>query len=155
MNEGKDLKTRIVKMEASDLDTVVEMDASSRSTPWSKQSFLKELQNPLSFCFTLKLEKGATEQLIGFICFRILEEESELFDLAIHSRYRQRGFGRQLMTFYLGFCHDLEVKTFYLETGASNRAAIRLYQSLSYQPIGKRVTFYQGREDALLMMRRA
>ena len=148
-------KTRILKMEASDLDTVAETDASSRLTPWSKESFLEELKNPLSSCFTLKLKKGATEQVIGFICFRILGEESELLDLAIHSRYRQRGFGKHLMTFYLDFCHERRVKTFYLETGVSNQSAIRLYQSFAYQPIGKRPKFYQGREDALLMMRRA
>ena len=155
MNERKNLKTRIVRMEVSDLDIIVEMDASSRPTPWSKESFLKELQNPLSSCFTLKLKKGGTEQVIGFICFRILGEESELLDLAIHSMYRQRGFGKHLMRFYFDFCHERRVKAFYLETGVSNRSAIRLYQSLAYQPIGKRPKFYQGREDALLMMRRA
>ncbi|HSB03882.1 MAG TPA: GNAT family N-acetyltransferase [Thermodesulfobacteriota bacterium] len=155
MNEEKDLKTRIVRMEVSDLDTVVEMDASSRPTPWSKESFLKELQNPLSSCFTLKLKKEATEQVIGFICFRILGEESELLDLVIHSRYRRKGFGKHLMSFYSDFCHERKIKSFYLETGVSNGPAIRLYQSLAYQPIGKRPRFYHGREDALLMMRRA
>lgn len=142
-------------MEVSDLDEVVEIDASSRLTPWSRQSFLKELQNPFSYCFTLRKENGSNDPAIGFICFRIVEDESELLSLAIHPHYRQKGLGKQLMKFYIDFCWQRQIKTFYLETGASNQPAIRLYRSFAYQPIGIRSKFYQGREDALLMMKRA
>ena len=145
----------IHKMRESDLDEVVQMDASSRPTPWSRQSFLQELQNPFSYCFTLKKDIESNDQNIGFLCFRIVEEESEILNLAIHPQYRQKGLGKQLMKFYIDFCSQREIKTFYLETGVSNQAAIRLYQSFSYHPIGIRPKYYQGKEDALLMVRRA
>ncbi|OGP90913.1 MAG: hypothetical protein A2157_05585 [Deltaproteobacteria bacterium RBG_16_47_11] len=145
----------ILKMEVSDLDQVADLDASSRLTPWSRQAFLEELQNPLSHCFTLKGEKGPNGHAIGFICFRIVGEESELLSLAIHLQYRQRGWGKELMKFYMDFCGQRNIKIFYLETGISNQPAIGLYRSFAYQPIGIRSKLYQGKEDALLMMRRA
>jgi ribosomal-protein-alanine N-acetyltransferase len=145
----------IQKMRESDLDEVVQMDASSRVTPWSRQSFLQELQNPFSFCFTLKKEIDSHDQNIGFLCFRIVEEESEILNLVIHPKFRGKGLGKQLMKFYIDFCSQREIKTFYLETAASNQAAIRLYRSFSYSPIGVRPKYYQEKEDALLMARRA
>ncbi len=155
MTEGKDFETRIVRMEVSDLDEVVDIDASSRSTPWSRQSFLEELGNPFSYCFTLKRRRGIHDQTRGFICFRIVDEESELFVLAIHPQCRQQGLGKKLMRFYFDLCSRRKIRTFYLEAGASNQSAIRLYQSFAYQPVGIRSKLYRGREDALLMMRKA
>jgi ribosomal-protein-alanine N-acetyltransferase len=149
------LDRKIAKMEVSDLGEVIEIDVASRLTPWSRQSFLEELRNPFAYCFTLKRIRGPDDQAIGFICFRIVKEESELLILAIHPHYRQRGLGKKLMTFYVDFCSERKIKTFYLDVGVSNQPAIRLYQSFAYQPIGRRSKFYQGREDALLMMRRA
>ena len=145
----------IQKMRESDLDEVVRMDASSRSTPWSRQSFQQELQNPFSYCFTLKMEIDSHDQDIGFLCFRIVEQESEILSLVIHPQFRGKGLGKQLMKFYIDFCSWRGIKAFYLETAASNQAAIRLYQSFSYYPIGLRPRYYQGKEDALLMARRA
>jgi ribosomal-protein-alanine N-acetyltransferase len=145
----------IQKMGESDLQEVVQMDASSRSIPWSRQSFLQELQNPFSYCFTLRMKIDSHDQNIGFLCFRIVEEESEILSLVIHPKFRCKGLGKHLMTFYIDFCSRREIKAFYLETAASNQAAIRLYRSFSYFPIGVRPKYYQGKEDALLMARRA
>ena len=145
----------IHKMDESDLDEVAEMDASSRPTPWSRQSFFQELQNPFSYCFTLKKEIDSHARNIGFLCFRIVGEESEILSLVIHPKYRRKGSGKQLMKFYIDFCSQREIKAFYLETGASNQGAICLYESFSYHPIAIKRKYYQGEEDALLMMRRA
>jgi ribosomal-protein-alanine N-acetyltransferase len=145
----------IHRMGESDLDEIAEMDVTSRPTPWSRQSFLQELQNPFSHCFTIKKEIDSHDQNIGFLCFRIVGQESEILNLVIHPQYRQMGLGRRMMRFYIDFCSQKEIKAFYLETGASNQAAIRLYLSFSYYPIGIRPKYYHGKEDALLMARRA
>lgn len=148
-------KTRLIKMEESDLDDVLSIEASSRQTSWSRQSFIEEIKNPLSFCFLLREERESTGQVLGFICFQVIDEESQLLNLGVHSRYRQRGSGKQLMRFYIDFCEQRNVKIFYLETGVSNQAAIHLYRSFGYYRTGVRSKFFQGKEDALLMTRRA
>ena len=145
----------IREMRASDLDEVVAIDALSRLTPWSRRSFLEEMKNPLSYCFVLKRRNDSSDHTIGFLCFRIVGEESEILALAVHSQHRRMGFGRQLMGFYVEFCSRRKVKAYYLETNASNRPAIDLYRSFLYQVIGVRPKFYRQKEDALLMARRA
>ena len=87
--------------------------------------------------------------------FVMVEDESELLNLAIHPGYRQKGFGRELMQFYIDFCHQRKIEAFYLETGVKNQPAIRLYRSFAYHPVGIRQKFYPENEDALLMARRA
>jgi [ribosomal protein S18]-alanine N-acetyltransferase len=151
--------SRIEKMEESDLDQILRIEASSGWSSWSRQSFIEELKNPFSHCFTLRVQNDPGNQfgdeIAGFICFRLLGDESELLNLAIHSRHRRKGFGSQLMGFYIDFCRPRKVETFYLETGVTNQPAIRLYQSFAYQPAGIRPRFYPRKEDALLMTRRA
>ena len=142
-------------MEISDLDGVVGIEASSLLMPWSRQSFEEELKSPHSYCFSLKQRKNEMTLVIGFICFRIVEAESEILTLAIHPQVRQKGLGKHLMRFYIDFCEHRRVRTFYLETGVSNEPAIRLYRSMGYQSERIRKNFYKGTEDALLMVRRA
>ena len=146
-------QARIVPMEPSDLDEVARIETFSSLTSWSLQAFLGELSNPLSFCFCLKWEKEGTDLVLRFICFRIVGEDSEILNLGIHPQCLQQGMGRSLVRFYLDFCRVRNVKTFYLETGVSNEAAIRLYQSYGYRPAGIRSRLYPGKEDALLMVR--
>jgi len=155
MSEEKGNPARIEIMRESDLDEIVRIEASSGWTSWSRQSFMEEIKRSNSRCFTLKTRNGAGDPPVGFICFRMVEDESELLNLAIHPDYRQKGFGKELMRFYIDFCHQRKIETFYLETGVKNQAAIRLYRSFAFHPVGIRQKFYPENEDALLMARRA
>ena len=92
--------------------------------------------------------------MLGFICFRNVEDESELLNICVHPQYRQLGIGKRLMQFYIGFSPRKKIRTFYLEVNSSNLPAINLYQSFSYQSLGIRKKFYQGRFDAILMVKK-
>lgn len=144
----------IKKMDVHDLDEVLKMESSS-SVPWSKKMFIEEMQNPLAHCFVINMKEGPGGRVIGFICFRNVGEESELLKICVHPQYRQKGIGKRLMRFYTEFCKSKKIKAFYLEVDASNRAAVHLYQSFSYEPLAIRKKFYHGRSDALLMVRKA
>jgi ribosomal-protein-alanine N-acetyltransferase len=145
----------IEKMEREHLDEVLLIETSSSLTPWSKEMFLEELRNPLAHSFVYRVDQAQGHLLAGFICFRNMGEESELLNIGVHPLYRRKGIGRKLMQFYMEFGRAKQIKTFYLEVHLSNPPAIRLYQGFSYQPAGTRKKFYQGKFDALLMVRRA
>lgn len=134
-----------------DVDEIVTLERRCSSDPWSRNMFLGEMSNPLSHCFVAKGTHPSS--MVGFICFRNVEGESELLNLCIHPHYRQKGIGRRLMRFYIDFCRLREVKRFFLEVNSSNQAAICLYHSFSYQITGIRTKFYEGKYDALLMMK--
>jgi ribosomal-protein-alanine N-acetyltransferase len=142
----------IRRMTPEDLDEVLSIEISDSQAPWSRKMFTDEMQHPLSFCFVMR-KTDANPPVVGFICFRNVAEESELLKISVHPDYRQIGAGKNLMKFYIDFGRRRGVRTFHLEVNPSNQPALRLYRSFSYQPSGRREKFYQGKFDALLMMR--
>jgi ribosomal-protein-alanine N-acetyltransferase len=142
------------KMDIKDLDEVSSIETSNSLTPWSKNMFVEEIRNSFAYCFVMKTEDGSKHPVIGFICFRNITEESELLNIGVHPDYRQLGIGKKLMQFYIDFSRQRGIKTFYLEVHSSNQSAIHLYQLFSYQSSGRRKKFYQGKFDALLMMKK-
>jgi len=142
-------------METNDLDEVLDMEASSSLTPWSKNLFAEEMKNPFAYCFIIQMKGTSKNQVMGFICFRKIGDESELLNLCVHPQYRQMGIGKKLMLFYIGFSRKMKIKTFYLEVNALNQPAVHLYRHFSYQSLGMRRKFYQGKFDALLMTKKA
>jgi ribosomal-protein-alanine N-acetyltransferase len=143
------------RMEESDLEEILQMETSVDLSPWSRPSFLEEMKLPFSHCYVLRKGEPPAVQTIGYLCFRTVGDESDLLKMGIHPKERRKGYGRQLMRFYTGFCQSEGIRTFHLETGSSNEAAIGLYRSFSYYPVGVRPRFYRGREDALLMTKKA
>ncbi len=144
----------IRKMELDDVERVLPIASTSLTNPWSKKMFLGELSHPYSHCFLVCQNiEDIEKKLIGFLCFRILGEESELLNICIHPQYRQKGLGKWMMEFYLHFSYQHGVKKHYLEVDPLNRAAVHLYQSLGFHQVGLRKNFYQGRWDALVMER--
>jgi len=141
-------------MDVKDLDEVLAIEALASPTPWSKNMFAEEMQNPFSCCFVIRIEVESKQAVIGFICFRNMSEESELLNIAVHPHYRRLGVGKRLMQFYIDFSSQRGVKAFYLEVNSSNQSAIHLYQYFSYQSFGMRKKFYQRQFDALLMMKK-
>jgi len=143
----------IRKMIPTDLEEVFSIETSDSLAPWSKKMFLDEMQHPFSYCFVVRGKDRFKHPVVGFICFRNVTEESELLKICVHPDYRQLGIGKKLMQFYIDFGRERGVRNFYLEVNSSNQPAIHLYQSFSYNPSGTRKKFYQGKFDALLMMR--
>jgi ribosomal-protein-alanine N-acetyltransferase len=145
----------IEKMEIKDLDDVLDMEASSSLHPWSKHLFREEMKNPFAYCFIIKMEGIPKPEVVGFICFRNIGDESELLNICVHPQYRQMGIAKKLMQFYIDFCKKMKIKALYLEVDASNQSAAHLYQLFSYESLGMRKKFYQGKFDALLMVKKA
>jgi len=136
------------------LEDVLSIENSSSQSPWSRKMFLEELGNPSAHCFTIRNKENLQDQVTGFICFRNVRDESELYNIGVHPNFRRLGIGKKLMEFYFDFCEKRRIKAFFLEVNALNASAIHLYQLFDYQPVGMRKRFYQGRFDALLMVRR-
>jgi ribosomal-protein-alanine N-acetyltransferase len=139
------------RMDEGDLDEILAIEASSALTPWSRKLFLEEMNHPYGHCFSMILRVDPDPRLVAYLCFRVLGEESELLNLAVHPDYRRRGFARHLMAFYVDFCRREKIRKSFLEVAMGNEAALRLYRAFNYRPTGKRLGFYLGRFDALMM----
>ena len=141
----------IQPMEANHLAEVALIAASFPLTAWTQRMFAEEMKNAFSHCFVAKTYGASTRQIVGFICFRLIGQESELLNLGVRPQYRRQSAGRRLMRFYINFSKKKGIKRFYLDVDSSNEPALRLYQSFCYTPSGMRKNFYGGNTDALLM----
>ena len=141
------------RMEPTDLDEVLAIELQSSGEPWTRQMFLGEILSSYGHCFVMESRQTSPAPVIGFTCFRHLGEESELLNLCIHPEHRSLGLGKKLMQFYTDSCREAKVTRSYLEVSSSNHPAIQLYQDFAYRPIGRRLKFYRGQFDALLMMK--
>lgn len=143
----------IIKMSLEDLPDVLNISASFPLNLWTERMFLEEMANPLSYCFVAKWGSGRDSSVTGFICFRNVGDESELLHLCVHPQHRRQGVGKRLMQFYIDFCIQRGIHSFFLEVDPSNQPALHLYQGLSYKPLKVRKGFYQGRWNGLVMGR--
>jgi [ribosomal protein S18]-alanine N-acetyltransferase len=140
-------------MTLEDLPAIVEIEQSSHVQPWHEGFFVEELHRSQSHSFVAHLEQAAGGgKVLGYICFWLVADEVQIFNLAVQVAHRRHGIGRALLLYALRFGYLHRARVALLEVRRSNDAAQRLYSSLGFQPAGQRNDYYGGmREPAVLM----
>jgi ribosomal-protein-alanine N-acetyltransferase len=124
---------------------------------WSAHDFTALMTDPSVFTLTARLQPliGA-RRLAGFVTVRFAADEAEILTIAVHSRYRGRGYGRLLMDDVIRRLYRERIAALFLEVDRTNRAAVRLYQRLGFKVAGERRNYYaqsDGGEGTALVMR--
>lgn len=87
----------------------------------------------------------------GFLVARCLPDEWEIENLVVDINSRQRGIGASLVRVLVERARVAGVHSIVLEVRASNRPAVRLYETIGFIQEGRRGNYYQApSEDALL-----
>ena len=77
--------------------------------------------------------------------------QAEVFFIYTLPRYRGRGIGRALLLWQLeAWRNGRAIGSCFLEVRSSNDAARKLYESIGFQLIQRRHTYYRDGEDALI-----
>lgn len=122
-------------------------------TPWSESAFRTILGMPTTFSLVARQdEDDASALLVG----RLAGDEAEILTLCVAPGVRRTGVARDLLDSY--FRHVGGRTRIVLEVAVNNMAAIALYESVGFLPVGLRPDYYaaQGRKiDALVYARRA
>lgn len=139
--------------EAEEL-AAVHADAFRRT--WSAHDILGLMAEPTVFALALRVRGGfGRPRLAGFVLVRFAADEAEILTLAVHSRYRGRGYGRMLMDDVVRRLYRERIAGLFLEVDAANAAAVRLYRALGFQVAGERRNYYadpaSGDGSALVM----
>jgi ribosomal-protein-alanine N-acetyltransferase len=106
---------------------------------WTRQDMAELLASP--GVSGLLLQAGGRD--VGFALFRVVAEGSELLTIAVRPAERRRGLGRRLLQAVIERVRTAGARTVYLEVGADNPAARRLYEAVGFQSIGTRPGYYQ------------
>jgi [ribosomal protein S18]-alanine N-acetyltransferase len=95
--------------------------------------------------------------LVGFILSRVAADEAEVLSIAVASSQRGRGTARRLLVLHLRRLAGLGVRRVFLEVGADNEAAGRLYTRAGFREVGRRERYYpqaQGHGTTALILQR-
>ena len=136
-------------MVESDVSDVVATERASYQFPWSEGIF-RDCLRVGYICRVVTVEDRA----IGYGVMSVGAGEAHILNLCIREAYRCRGVGRRLLSYLLDRAAAAGMGEAFLEVRPSNTAAIRLYQSLGFEPVGTRRGYYQavgGREDAAVL----
>jgi [ribosomal protein S18]-alanine N-acetyltransferase len=143
----------ILPMTLEDIPAVLEIERSAHIEPWQASFFVQELQRIHSRAYVARYtDVTLADQILGYICFWIVADEVQIFNLAVDIAHRRRGIGKALLLHALKVGYQHRARVAVLEVRRSNDAAQRLYWSLGFQPAGERKNYYSElREPALLM----
>ncbi|HLK71592.1 MAG TPA: ribosomal protein S18-alanine N-acetyltransferase [Steroidobacteraceae bacterium] len=141
----------IRRMHDGDLSAVVAIEQASYTFPWTEGIF-RDCLRVNYVCRVVEVEGTVA----GYGILSVGANEAHVLNLCIAAEHRCRGLGRRLLTHLLEVAQHLGARDALLETRPSNAAALRLYRSLGFTPIGTRRGYYQavgGREDAVVLRR--
>ncbi len=131
------------------LDRVLEIEALSYPTPWSRRAFQSELtENTYAYYHIVRHD----DTIIGYVGMWVILDESHITNIAIHPDYQNRGIGRFVLESMFRRARELGSTKMTLEVRVSNAGAIHLYRSLGFQDRGIRKGYYTDtHEDAIVM----
>ena len=136
-------------MAAADLDQVLAIERVSFVTPWTRAAFCYEIeQNKVARCTTMR----SAGRIVGYLCLWEIGHEIHITNLAVHPELRRQGVGRRLLALAMAEGAARGVTLAFLEVRPTNAQALKLYESLGFQVIGRRTGYYfDTGEDALVM----
>lgn len=136
-------------MKSEDIDEVLEIEKLSFKTPWSRESFISEIEkNDLAQYIVVKVGN----KVIGYAGMWFILDEAHITNIAIHPEYRDRGIGDKLIKMIIEMVRENGLKSITLEVRDSNQQAIYLYEKNGFTIEGVRKGYYfDTNDDALIM----
>jgi ribosomal-protein-alanine N-acetyltransferase len=146
---GEEAARKVSEMFPADLDEVLEIEEASFSVPWSRESFLFELQaNPYAKNFVMR----CGGRMVAFSCVWVVDDELKINNIAVHPGERRKRHGETLLLWMLDYGRSRECTEATLEVRLSNVEARALYEAHGFVEIGRRKGYYRDtHEDAILM----
>lgn len=137
----------IEKAEMRHAEGISAVERQCFSHPWSKSSVMTELESEYSVCCVAEIR----EKTVGFCLLSVIAGEASVLRIAVLPEYRRCGIGNMLLKEALNEAESRNAEQAFLEVGAGNEAAKRLYQSFGFQEFAIRRGYYRDGEDAVMM----
>lgn len=93
-------------------------------------------------------------QIIASIILMRLGRVGKVVSIGVAPEHRRKGIARELISLGERTMREVGASTMQLEVGVTNGGAIRLYESIGYEPFRKIAGYYSWGEDALVMKKR-
>jgi ribosomal-protein-alanine N-acetyltransferase len=149
--QGSDpVEVRFEKLTLAHLDTLLDVEFSAYSHPWSRGNFTDAMASGYE-CQLLM----AGERLLGYFVAMLGVEEVHLLNITVAPAYQRQGWARVLLDALALWARGRQAQWLWLEVRASNLRAQHVYETHGFRRVGERKRYYpaaQGqREDAVVM----
>ena len=141
-------KITVGLMTAADVDAVHEIEVASFRTPWSKASFLHDVEENQCARYLVVREDG---RAIAYAGVWFILDEGHITNIAVHPDRRGMGYGEMVTRAMIQLAADSGMNWMTLEVRRSNAVAQALYHKLGFIDVGYRKRYYENSEDALIM----
>ena len=139
---------KYVKMDATHVEQIAELEKICFNDPWSVNSISYELTNPLSLWF-VALDG---DRVAGYIGSQAVVDEADIMNVAVDPSYRRQGIAQGLIDALIAALKEKGVVCLFLEVRVSNEPAIELYGKNGFLQVGLRKNYYHNpKEDALIL----
>ncbi|MCG8508027.1 MAG: ribosomal protein S18-alanine N-acetyltransferase [Rhodospirillales bacterium] len=130
---------------------IARLHADFMADAWNADAFATLLATPGTFGFLASADGVPT----GFVLCRAAARECEILTIGVAPHARGRGIGGRLLETAIRQARHRGLTEMFLEVGAGNQAARRLYESREFSVVGNRPAYYRhagrGPEDALIL----
>ena len=148
-----------VPMASADLHAVLEMEHVSFPTPWSIDTYRRELTVPNASYWVVrpgvKRDRSGDIEIPPVLAYGgmwLLGEDAHITTIATHPDWRRRHIGEWLLIHMIDVARSHGVGALTLEVRLRNTAAQALYAKLGFVAVGLRRGYYQDTgEDARLL----
>jgi [ribosomal protein S18]-alanine N-acetyltransferase len=150
-------------MTSDDLVAVMEMEEVSFPSPWSIDTYKREIvtRNGSYWVVRPTVGKSVKEgveteidipRVLAYSGMWLLGDDAHITTIATHPAWRQRHIGEWLLIQMAGVARSHGVGALTLEVRIHNRPALALYEKLGFVAVGLRRGYYQDTgEDARLL----
>lgn len=135
-------------MTVEDVDAVHAIEVACFKTPWSRESFMREVTENACARYVVLREDG---RAIAYAGVWFVLDEGHITNIAVHPDRRGVGYGEQVTRVLIQLAADSGMNWMTLEVRRSNKAAQSLYHKVGFIDVGYRKRYYENSEDALIM----
>jgi ribosomal-protein-alanine N-acetyltransferase len=136
-------------MQPDDVDEVLGIELAVQAYPWTRGNFADALNNGYVCAVD---DRGG--EIRGYTVLMPVLDEAELLNIGVAAKHQRNGVGRTMLREMLDAAREMSMRRVFLEVRSANVAALALYRSAGFAPIGVRRGYYQnanGSEDAITM----
>ena len=140
----------LTKAERSDTAAILALENECFSSPYSEQTVISSLENPMNFIAVAKED----DVVVGYAEFGNFVDAVFVDRVAISTACRRRGIGFALLAVGEEWAKDLGAEAYMLEVRSLNAGAIALYEKYGFELIGKRAHYYKNPPDDALIYKK-
>ena len=138
----------IRKMTEADLPQVLAIQQKLSFQDWSEKVFVSEINASYALCVVY--ERELAPEILGYAVFHLMGPDSELLSIATDASVQRQGIGAELLQAGLGKIDLSAGDKMFLEVREGNEKARRFYERHGFEAYGKRESYYDDGETAIL-----